>query len=280
MKRPQLRFLVKVARVHWRTRRATAPNLALRGRHRDRPRCFVLGNGPSLKQQDLRPLKNEIVLVCNFFNLHPLCAEIAPRYFSFADPEAFFPGTCHEALEVKRAEWFRDICEKVPQAEFFVPAGAKPAIERAGFFAGHPVWYVATSDASTRCGWAGSELTRPIPAALGTVTMLSIPAALYMGFRTIYLLGCDCNWWLDNLVRGEWGAEHQHFYGRNPFVERESSLCDFGLESEFKSLSEHLASYRLLRQHAEGLGARIINATGGGILDVFERAKLEELFVP
>jgi hypothetical protein len=262
---------------HWQTRGRTAPNQALRHRHRDRQRCFVLGNGPSLKQQDLRPLKNEIVIACNFFNLHPQCAEIAPRYFCFADPNTFFLGTHNEQFGIKRSEWFKDISAKVPTAEFIVPVEAAPAIEQHGLLSGHKVWYVAAYGSSTRLGWAKSDLTRPIPQGAGTVTALSIPAALFMGCSTVYLLGCDCNWWVANLAREDFHGQVQHFYDHNPFAARESNLKDFGLEMELRDLSDHFGSYRVLREHAAQLGARILNAGRGGILDAFERINYEEI---
>ena len=41
-------------------------NAAFRDCHKGQ-RCFVIGNGPSLKQQDLAPLAQEITLVTNNF---------------------------------------------------------------------------------------------------------------------------------------------------------------------------------------------------------------------
>jgi hypothetical protein len=277
MRLHQLRMVLRGWQRHWRTRRLTVPNAVLKNRHQDRARCFVVGNGPSLKKQDLRPLRKEVVFVCNFFNLHPLCAEIAPRYFCFADPHAFFPGTYNQDLQIRRDEWFQDICAKVPRAEFIVPVEARPAIEQHGFFAGHPVWYIATYGSSLRLGRAGDDLTRCIPQGAGTVAALCIPSALYMGFSTIYLLGCDCNWWLGNLAREDFDAEIEHFYDVNPFDSRASNLKDFGLERELRDLADHFGSFRVLRQYAEGRGARILNATRGGILDVLERVNYEDL---
>src|SRR5712692_1717642 len=49
-------------------------NEIFRDRHRGQ-RCFVIGNGPSLKDQDLSPLANEITLVTNSFYVHPIIGE-------------------------------------------------------------------------------------------------------------------------------------------------------------------------------------------------------------
>src|SRR3972149_208804 len=56
-------------------------------------RCFIIGNGSSLKKQNLSPLKNEITFVMNAFWKHPIISESwQPTYYCFADP-ATFDGT-------------------------------------------------------------------------------------------------------------------------------------------------------------------------------------------
>jgi hypothetical protein len=259
-----------------RIRKLLAPNRELRERFRGRKRCFVIGNGPSIKKQDLRPLKNEIVLVCNFFNLHPQCAEISPAFFCFGDPNSFEKSFSSE-LEINRAEWFKDVSKKAPKCDLIIPVEAAEVARRNNWFAEHKLWLVATRESSCSLGYAGSDLTRPIPGGMGTVAALAIPAAIFMGFQEIYLLGCDCNWWVDNLVKQDLDAECAHFYDKNPFLPRESSLRDFGLETELHCLSLHFKSMRLLREHAESRGAKILNAGAGGILDCFPRVSYEEV---
>jgi hypothetical protein len=254
-----------------------SPNIALKDRHRDRKRCFVLGNGPSLRDQDLSPLKDEIVFVCNFFNLHPQCREVAPRYYCLDDPNAFFSETTTNDLGIERSSWFLDICDKTPQVEFLVPAEAKPVIVRNHWFAGHTIWYVARGLPSCILNVADSDLRKAIPHSMGTVPAIAIPAAIYMGFPTIYLLGCDCNWWVQHVVKEDFDAEFEHFYDRNPYLIRESNLRDFGLEVELRCLADHFQGMRLLREHALRKGVHIFNATQGGILDVFPRVSLKKV---
>jgi hypothetical protein len=258
-----------------------ARNAALRNLYRGRQRCFVIGNGPSLRKYDLSCLRNEIVFVANYFNLHPQCRDVSPRYYCFDDPNAFFTGTFGDQLEGDRSAWFEDVCLKAPEAQFLVPLEAKGVIESNKWFAGRQIWYVARRQPSVELGFAESDLTRYIAHGQGTLAALAIPAAIYMGLSTIYLLGCDANWWVANLAREDLDAEHQHFYDRNPFVaSRESNLRDFGLERELRDLSDHFKSLRLLREHAHDLGVKIVNASGGGILDVFPTADLTSVLGP
>jgi hypothetical protein len=54
-------------------------NSRLLNRHKGE-RCFILCNGPSIAQQDIRPLKNETLFSVSNGYLHPDFAEIHPRY--------------------------------------------------------------------------------------------------------------------------------------------------------------------------------------------------------
>ena len=50
-------------------------------------RCFILGNGPSLNEQDLSLLRNEHCFVTNRFVLHNNFEVVDPNFYCMADPE-------------------------------------------------------------------------------------------------------------------------------------------------------------------------------------------------
>lgn len=166
---------------------------------------------------------------------------------------------------------------KMPRAEIFVPVAAKEEIEKQGWFRNRVVWYVDLGDSSHWLNRVDTDLTHRIPWGQGTINALAIPAAIYMGFKKIYLIGNDCNMFVENLIKEDLEAEVKHFYTSNPFAARDVSIQDLGLEFWFRSLGEFYKSYRLLREHAEARGVQIINATKGGLLDVFPRCNYEEL---
>jgi hypothetical protein len=249
-------------------------NAALRDRHSGR-RCFVIGNGPSLRNQDLGPLKDEIVIVSNFFNLHPLCEKISPRYWCFSDPTAFRKDAS-DPEDFRRNAWYEDIHRRAPATEVMVPWLFRKSIEENGWFRGHHVWYIWLGRDSTELDHADSDLTAAIPSGQGTIPGLAIPAAIYMGFSRIFLLGCDCNFWLPYLQTGNPDMEAMHFYEQNPFYANRRAALRVAMEINMLATSNHFKSYRLLRDHAERRGVRILNATAGGILDVFERCSLED----
>jgi hypothetical protein len=202
---------------------------------------------------------------------------VCPNYWCLADPNAFFPRTFGEELDIDRHAWFADIRRKAPTVEFLVPLKAKPQIERNGWLSGHKVWYLESLGPMVSLDYADSNIDKPIPWGLGTIEAIAIPAAIYMGFKEIYLLGCDANWWVKSLLDGNLDMEYEHFYTEQPFASREGTLRDFGLEVELRNLSNHFKIFRLWREYAESIGVRILNATKGGILDVFPRVQYEAI---
>jgi hypothetical protein len=102
-----------------------------------------------------------------------------------------------------------------------------------------------------------------------------------MGFREIYLLGCDSDWFIyDNL-------DIKHFYSRDPngLIEtqkdNEQEKDYFVMDTREKKLYYSFLlyrNYRLLREALHRQGVQIFNASGGGMLDVFPVVKYETLF--
>ena len=91
----------------------TAPNANLRNIHQGK-RCFILCNGPSVKRQDIRPLKDEIVISVSSGYLHPDYAEIAPAYHCV--PQI----TYNLMTRTDIIAWFREMHERLGKATLFL----------------------------------------------------------------------------------------------------------------------------------------------------------------
>ncbi|WP_222862399.1 hypothetical protein, partial [Campylobacter concisus] len=85
-------------------------NINLKDKHKGK-RCFILGSGPSIKSEDLKPLKNEIVFALNNFYVHNDFDEIASgdiqKYYLVAPIHP--PQT-----EDEWRRWFEDMEKHVP----------------------------------------------------------------------------------------------------------------------------------------------------------------------
>ena len=259
----EIRYRVR----HPETMRLLARNRELARRHADRGRCFVIGNGPSLKTQDVRPLANEIVIVANSFFQHPDHATVAPKYYCVGDGEFV-------ADKPNSVAWLRELEAALPETNLFVLPIAAPTFSKHGLFKQHRVYHIdhirmARSSAEVRI-----DFTRPLNVGYSTGTAFCIPLALYLGFREIYLLGFDANWFAD-VNNGP-----LHFYETNKYFPHFDRTNSEGHDMEFQLGSCHVdfMSHKLLRDKATSMGAKIVNATNGGWLDVYPRVHYESLF--
>lgn len=236
-------------------------NQVLRGAHSGE-RCFVIGNGPSLKTQDLSPLAGEVTFVTSGFWKHPIVRQWQPSYYFFADP-LFFDGSdqCRK--------FFCDMRTRITRSTFLLPLRARQVVSTQELLPPESVRYVeflrGQSLADGFPGY-GLDLTRPVPGVINTV-LLALIAALYMGCSPIYLIGLDHDWLAHR-------GEYQHFYSGPTITNHPKAASDlssqpykFFLERVFKLWE----SYEVLLDYVSRQNATILNATNGGFLDVFPR---------
>ena len=90
-----------------------------------------------------------------------------------------------------------------------------------------------------------------------SITYSLIQIAVYMGFKEIYLLGCDCSY-----KKG----------GNNHVVE--SGHVD---KYDYLNRKKMVIGYEKAEEYARNNGVDIYNATRGGELEVFRRVRLEDV---
>lgn len=260
--RPLLRWIhrrIRTALEYHRVQGLLAPNRELRDRHRETDRCFIIANGPSLKAQDLLPLAWETTLVMNAFHLHPDYSRIDPAYHLVVDPDAFEDTS-------QTIDWLRDLERQGARTTFLFPADAAPLLERTGLFRRRSVRYLLLSEIGCERPRIRADLTRPI-SGVQCVTLACLLVAAYVGFRNVYLLGCDHDWLATP-------AKLSHFYEQDPTAFPE---VRYSYEELMESQLMLWRSYRHVRDFALARGVRIFNATKGGFLDVFPRVEYESL---
>lgn len=91
----------------------------------------------------------------------------------------------------------------------------------------------------------------------------SIQIAVYMGFKTLYILGADHNYTSNQSDSSN--HFHKDYYK--------------GIQNPNKYIKEDVeCAFQAARQYAESHGIKIYNATRGGKLEVFERVDFDSLF--
>ena len=96
-----------------------------------------------------------------------------------------------------------------------------------------------------------------------TVIYDTMQIAVYMGFREIIILGVD-------MTQTGQGESIPHFY-KISNQEKERQLTKGNIENPLKAFS-------IAKEVAQKQGVKILNATRGGNVEIFERVNFEDLF--
>ncbi len=219
-------------------------------------RCFIIGNGPSLKTQDLTLLRNEYTFVTNNFILHEQIEKINPDFYCIVDPNMYNGNFPIERLKM---------IEKIlPEVHMFFRIDSKNYVNENGLFKNRLISYLY-SKAYLQYNYPFSiDLDKNIPAAINVVHTCIMIAA-YMGFKEIYLVGCDATLFI---------PQPDHFYK----LTEEEKLAKVDLEEKLQLTSYMFRSYKILKEIYNSKDVNIYNATNGGVLEIYPRVKYESLF--
>lgn len=227
-------------------------------------RCFIIGNGPSIRQQDLTKLKNEVTFAVTWFVLHEQYDEINPTYYCISNHSAF--STFDTNMQLHQL-----LTEKTKNAVKFFPLYGKSFIEKHHFYTGHQVFYFNfpySLPLSITIWYRGSispDITKVVYTGSTVINDFCLSLAFYMGFSEVYLLGCDC----------DYNPSQLHFHPSPDSPQPPGSDYEEWYSEWYNNA---MKSYSVVKETFERHGRKIYNAGVGGKLEVFERVNYDELF--
>jgi hypothetical protein len=259
---------VKKTLVGLRYRHWLGKNAMLKNLHTGE-RCFILGNGPSVKEQNLSYLKEEIVFSVSNGYKHTAYAEIRPKYHVV--PQITFGAVTEQNV----IDWFFEMDDEIVSEILFLSTQQYELIERTNGFKERNIRYVCMQ------GDFDGALKLPslewcIP-AVHSAPILAIMIAMYMGFKDVYLLGVDHDWFFKRNYSYAFGKTM--FSGKDIGVGAEGEMLDMRLADQLPIAAALWRQYRFLHNIADKNDIHIYNATYGGALDEFERVDFERLMV-
>lgn len=233
-------------------------------------RCFVVGAGPSLRKLDTNLLENEVIIGMNAGYLDQGIQRVRHKYWVVID--YFF-------MEPIPVDAIRAIEDGVGEATYFFPVQAKPICEEHELFKDKEIYYFYLCDLATENDPITDDRMDLLSAIIqprGSAET-AIICAVFMGFKQIYLIGADSDWFAHQ------SPEENHFYREadNPHSidDKIKSWIDHSqMESKLYYGYVLYRSYRLLWEALKKRGVRVYNASGGGLLDVFPLADYNKLF--
>lgn len=245
-------------------------------------RCFILATGPSIKNQDLSLLKGEKCIAVSMFHMHELINTIRPIWHVFAPSHYPFKfdvsnkifETCYNAYKENYdiQFWIGHRNYKYSHKEYF-------KLSKSQFYTRfieniHWVDY-SHSESLSEKNKNNHRVWDPTiePFEIRTVIYSAIQLAYYLGFKDIILLGCDHDY-LNDISR----IENHHFYDDSHGFSDRSHLNSFTKEKWFKEYYYRWKEYRLMNEYLATKNVKVLNATEGGMLDVFPRISFNNLF--
>ena len=231
-------------------------------------RCFIIGNGPSLRTEDLDKIheSGEISFGTNYIHRLFDKTEWRPTYYMMLDEIGF--------RDLKRMQ----LRGEIPSKFFYVDQyrNSPQFISSDEIPKGNIVHQVFSSKHRYNLPKFSDDITKCVYAGWSVIYDLCIQVAAYMGFSEVYLLGID-----NGLVNYDnFFDERNHALGMIKENDvNKSPHKDFSKAPSDRFIYRIMArSFRKADQYSRSHGFRIYNATRGGVLEEFERVNFDSLF--
>lgn len=229
-------------------RRALRTLAELRDRHRGE-RCFILGNGPSLKDTDLTRLRGEVTFGMNRI------------YLAF--PEMGFATSYFVSVNTLVIEQCAAEIRALTMPKFLTWRSRQ-------WMAGDPGVVFLDTDYTGAPTFARDVRGRVFEGS--TVTYVALQLAYHMGFAEVILVGVDHRF-------STQGAPNTTVVARAGDPDHFSpAYFGPGFRWQLPDLEASEAAYRVARAAFEADGRRVLDATVGGNLSVFPKVAYGSLF--
>lgn len=218
--------------------------------------CFIIGNGPSLRPEDLTILANNHIITFaanRIYNIYSR-TDWRPDFISISDD-----GLSMDKKHINNMNFsYTQICfarnqftwrlRKLKSPKCFLKTDYRRSLLETPSFSSEPDRLIYD---------------------IATVTYYNLQLAAYMGFKTIFLLGCDSSYTLNRQADGT--------------IIKSSENADYFHDISVLQTSPVLAAtyemdiaYNYAQQHSKAHGLCIFNATRGGKLNGFQRVTFEK----
>ncbi len=213
-------------------------------------RCFILATGPSLQKTNVKLLKDEILFGVN--SLYRGMDKIGLKkvdYYAVQDRN-MFNHYYNDLLSLDTIFFLGILAAK----EYLLKKEEYEKIQK-----NEPL-LLRSLQRIRYSGWKTKDITKGVYGAHLVPVGMCLPIAYYMGFKEVYLLGCDC----------DYSGPVHHYDG---FKEKKEILPKYNE----KYWTETFREFEIYKEGYEKDGRKIYNATIGGKLEVYERRRIEDV---
>jgi len=241
----------------------------LRNKHKGK-RCFIIGNGPSLKKMDLTLLKDEITIGCNAIYTHFKKMGYSTTYWIMEDVVQF----------EKRRKDIKNIEGSIKFAALHNAYNFK-ADDSTIFFNASPVFSLYND--MWRDGLI-PQFSKDFSSVVylgGTIAYIMIQLAYFLGCDTIYLIGIDHNYGILPKIFPLNNEPHRSVtvteenYDQVQKCHFDKKYYKIGDSIGIPNIRMQELAYNLAKKYIEEEGRKIINAGIDSKLGVFPKVNYE-----
>lgn len=221
-------------------------------------RCFLIGNGPSLRAEDLTKLHKNGEITFAFNRIYNIFDDTLWRPTFYISQDEKMLGGCVDRVNSMdlsckfipiQLDWYYNI--KVNDATYF---NILPQ------FSDNPADFLFSDDAAQSLYNSGT----------GMYTAAQL--AVYMGFKEIYFIGVDHHFHTSMNNKGEIVIDNTvKDYFTDKYNEDKKDLY-------IPNTEKSTLTYVAMKNHCDKRNVSVYNATRGGKLEVFERVEFDSLF--
>lgn len=232
-------------------------------------RCFIVGTGPSIKKQDLSVLKNEYVFTVNTGYKSEQYDALNSSFHVFVDSMYFSKSIDEE----EKIAFIEAIKEKLNKTVCFFPyTKANAFIEENGL---NSILNINYLEEDLQEYWTSENIdfTQVTPLT-GTVVLTAVLLAIYMGFKEIYLLGCDCTDIYTSIGSKTQNANLVSYAWNNDKRQQkrlENTLGTRSFESIYHIQYLKFKTFRQVNSICKEKGIALYDCTLNGLLDCIEK---------
>lgn len=273
-------LILTIYRVIRYSRKATITKFTI-----DKEECYILGNGPSLKNDIDEIGVSENIIAVNKFVISSEYEKYKPSFYVLADPVFWSDKIEREDLIKLRDVVFQGLIEKTTwNINVLIPTQSFKYTVIKNVFEVNNNINVLTYNETVATGFDGFKhyiykIGLGMPHSQN-VLVASIYCAIILGFKTINVLGADHSWHEEIFVnnQNEVCLRDKHFYDKSGVKSgkpwRKGNEEIFSMSELFDVLSKMFKGYEELESFSKSQGINILNLSSKSYVDAFKRRKL------
>lgn len=240
-------------------------------------RCFVLGNGPSLKEKDISFLKDELCITVNQAARADYYKIINPQFHFISDPK-FFELDLEKPTDREVFTFFENINQNGNEPKCFVPIQFRSFVADTLLDEKLDMYYFNPSLTMCENLCTDIDFTRFVPGS-NTVVHYAIMLAVYMGCTEIVLLGCDCTLVLRDIQ--DMLDIPLNSYSYRITENEKKRLNELNSQRDIVDILEANAmvfkQYKVLGEYCKKRNIMLLNATPISLLNTVPRINLSDI---